>query len=675
MPQPHSARLIAPLWGLIAAAILCNAGPAGAAPLSLEYALGFNDTFQLGAWTPLTVVLENRGRATQGTVEVIVTSGSEYRGDIRETRHVMDVDLPYNARKLCAFTLQITTFTHALVIRFRQDDDMLLARTINLRPYYTTDRLLVVADESIAPNFLAGLPTRFTAASLRHTRFLPETWYGYDSVDLLILRASLFKDLRERQWQALVQWIEQGGCLVTAADLNYGAFQNPRHRQVLPMTITGHQQVSALSSLQAFCGYALRSDEPFLVLRTAAPGMQILAQEADTPIVLQKTIGRGRLFFLAFDPAAPPFSYWTHRQAFWEALLARRPTVDRTGPPIASQRVLDSLTKNLPADFPSAWRAYLFIGVYLACSGIALRSLPLRLRISWKIAALFGSIILLFSAVGYMLFMVPGLQRHLTFNSFLHLHLNPRTSLAAGRSWIGLYALHGTEYKLDFRGVKFPIMALHVDDASRHRLPGHRVHETPQGQIIRGRASRWSSTFFQAAPDIAFPLTGSGRVEDTQIRLTFENQTPYTLVDCAAYLPVRTQSGVEQRFVWLDEIAPGTQQKTVSRAAMRSPGSFDMLKTGSFDLHTADVFIKAMTADAPSSFLTRMQAAQGKEVLSVVHQYCQGRHDTVCCIGWLSAGGLPIPVNASDIPGEHLTLLTWELPLAESIPADRHKVN
>jgi hypothetical protein len=65
--------------------ILGIALPSGSAGFSLNYSIGFNGHFQLNNWTPLSVVLGNRGRATSGKLEVIVTSGSEYKGDVYRT--------------------------------------------------------------------------------------------------------------------------------------------------------------------------------------------------------------------------------------------------------------------------------------------------------------------------------------------------------------------------------------------------------------------------------------------------------------------------------------------------------------------------------------------------------------------------------------------------------------
>ena len=88
--------------------------PAG---FSLDYSIGFNGHFQLNNWTPLSVVLDNRGRTASANLEVIVTSGSEYQGDVFRTVYQTKVDLPQNSKKRYAFTILIKSFTHELIIR------------------------------------------------------------------------------------------------------------------------------------------------------------------------------------------------------------------------------------------------------------------------------------------------------------------------------------------------------------------------------------------------------------------------------------------------------------------------------------------------------------------------------------------------------------------------------
>ena len=75
------------------------AAPAGQTRIDLDHEIGFNGKFKLRNWTPLQVTLENRGPETRGRLEVIVTSGSEYRGDVYQTIYAMDAEVPNNTKK------------------------------------------------------------------------------------------------------------------------------------------------------------------------------------------------------------------------------------------------------------------------------------------------------------------------------------------------------------------------------------------------------------------------------------------------------------------------------------------------------------------------------------------------------------------------------------------------
>ncbi len=75
------------------------AASAGQTRIDLDHEIGFNGIFKLRSWTPLQVTLENRGPETRGRLEVIVTSGSECRGDVYRTIYTADVDLPRGTRK------------------------------------------------------------------------------------------------------------------------------------------------------------------------------------------------------------------------------------------------------------------------------------------------------------------------------------------------------------------------------------------------------------------------------------------------------------------------------------------------------------------------------------------------------------------------------------------------
>ena len=85
--------------------ILLYPTSAVSAPISMETSLGFDGVFSLNTWTPLNVVIENTGRTFSGRLEVLVTTGSEFRGDVQDTIYSREVELPTRSKKKYAFTI------------------------------------------------------------------------------------------------------------------------------------------------------------------------------------------------------------------------------------------------------------------------------------------------------------------------------------------------------------------------------------------------------------------------------------------------------------------------------------------------------------------------------------------------------------------------------------------
>ncbi|MEJ2168398.1 MAG: hypothetical protein P8X90_23020, partial [Desulfobacterales bacterium] len=290
----------------------------------MDCTIGFNGYFQLNRWSPLSVVIENRGRAVHGKLEVVVTSGSEYLGDVYRTVYATDADLPSDSVKRYQFTVTIKSFTHDLAIRLRQDNKIIFAKSVDLRSHFTEKGLAVVAEDFVAPDILSVLPDQLHAVTVR-PQFLPATWYGYDSVKLLIMGAGTVRQLADRQFQALRRWLRQGGYLVIAGGLNYGPLGEKRMQDLLPIRITGYQRMNELKSLRLFCGRPLAAGEPFLILDAGIEDSTILLKENDIPIITRKDFGFGRIVFLSVDVTAPPFSRWEGRPIFWDKILSLGP--------------------------------------------------------------------------------------------------------------------------------------------------------------------------------------------------------------------------------------------------------------------------------------------------------------------------------------------------------------
>ena len=638
------------LFGPLSFLLLIGVIPAFSASISLEYSLGFNGLFQLGKWAPLNIMLDNNGSTTSGTLEVVVTSGSEYHRDVHYATYSMDVELPTNSKKLYAFTILIDSFTHPLIMRLKQAQKTLLSTSLNLRPHYATKRLVPVVGESITTDFISMLPEGVLPV-ISPARFLPETWYGYDWVEMLILHASALSQLRERQFIALTEWVKRGGYIVTAGSLNYGAFLEERTRRLLPVNILGFKRMYELNSLEGFCGEGLSSPDPFLILNAEIDESVALLKEDDIPIIIQREIWLGKIIFLAFDYQTPPFTNWTGRCSFWNEMLALKPRIAHSSFDFEEQKILSSMISGISTHFPRFLLALSFFTVY----AILVRIIFLRVEgnrgqrrrnISYLLA-----IIIVFSLASWWLLSLKSAQNDLSYNSFHHVKQVGQNRIASSRYIVGFYSIRGGDYRLSL-GPTFspitPILRHRPEDAPLHSLA---LHENDMEQTISVSMDRWSHRFFQINSMMKFPIQGKVFQNEQGLVIMIENLIPHAIIDCQVYFANRLFS--------LGDIAPSG--KLVKRLA-RS----DISQKELFQVETVGELIESIVPNTPASFLEVMQKGLMEGLLCSVHSRYHSREGTLHLFGWIESELISANLNRSGITGEGVALLEWEIPVGSS---------
>ncbi len=640
--------LITYILSVVVLIILCLPLSTFSAALSMEYSLGFNGHFQLETWTPLTIILENRGRATSGRLEVLVTSGSEYLGNVYQTTYSLDVELPYNSTKLCSFTILINSFTHGLIIRFKQAEETLLSESINLRPSYTTKRFALVVDDKTSPDFLSVLPQHLFSVNVR-PRFLPETWYGYDSVKIIIITAEMLKRLRERQFQALTQWIKWGGYLVTAGGVNYGSLLDQRTKTLLPIHILGHRQFSELTSLEDFCGQKLSGSDAFLVVRANIQDSDVLLQEDDVPLIIQKTLGLGQMLFLAFDFQTPPFSRWANRKMFWDKMLSVQPVIDDSSIDVNNQEILDSLLSNMPVGFPNVKIVFFSIGAYIVLLRFFLKKIEKYRETRWKNVGCLLLVITVFSITSYAAFLYPRDRKSLTYSSFFLMNVASQSKIASGKYIFGLYSIKETDYNVSFGSRSHPMSYLVTKDANKKTPHTYRLHEDTSGQHIIGFSENWSYSFFLLHTKLEFPILGEAHFDNQGLRISIDNMTPHKIRDCRIYF--------EKRVFFLGNILPNKKQiKNIPRSVMQHKELFDNQET---DLMSNNEI------PGVSSFVKALQKDFTKDILLAVHSVHQSQEESLQFIGWIDTGIVKTEFSRPGITGDDLTLLTWKIPVSQ----------
>ena len=621
--------------------------PAYSTALSLDFTIGFNDHFKLNTWTPITVVLENRGRPLNGTLEVVVTSGSEYQQDVYPSVYALDVELPTNSIKRYRFTVLIKTVTHDLVIRLSRQNNILISKSVNLRSYYTEKSLVVVADNFVSPDILSVLPGDVHAVHVP-PKFLPDTRYGYDGVSLLIMKADTIRGLSQNQYQALIRWIKQGGYLLTSGGLNYGALFSKRIQHLLPLSIHGHEQLAGLKSLSRFCNRPLMGHEPFLVLKVHIDDSEVLVSEDNIPIVVQKPLAFGKIVFLAFDYDAPPFSRWDGRTLFWDKIMMLKPSITRTGIEVADQKILDSMSTKIPAKFPGLKLAFVFIGVYL----IVLRYFLKKFRdpgiTRWKNSFAILILITIFTAVGYRVFYHPIHLQNITYNSFGQLNLSGRLPSGSLKYIIGLYAIENSAYQLDFGEFSDPVTPV-LSLRSRRKIPAAYVHQQEYSrQRVAGMLNKWSHSFYKINSNFFVQLEGHARRDERFLTVTVDNRMPHDIIDCLVYF--------KKRFIFVDKI------KANDRRVIELDISA-LKKTEIFNNHEISRIIDRLKINGQSAYLEASREVISEDVLPEIHARYQSAPHRLVILGWMQAGLISPGFLQNQPRGESLTLINWEFPV------------
>ncbi len=645
MFKPHAMHRVSELFfAAFFVLILFSPAPVISAPVTLDTFLGFNGTFSLNKWTPINIVLENRGRTLKGTLEVIVTSGSEFQGNVQDTTYDREVELPTRSKKMYAFTIHIDSVIHPLIIRLKQDDKTIVAKSLNLRPHNTEKKLALFSGIENAPE-ASSMPEKGIQPIISHARFLPETWYGYEGVEVIFMDARVLDNLRERQFTALTDWVRKGGELITSGRSNYGSFLNQRTKRLLPVKILGLKRIFEINSLEKFCGQGMASSDGFPILRVEMEGALHLVQEDDTPIILQKSIGMGHVIFLAFDLDSPPFSEWSGRQAFWSKILSLNLHAEDPGFDLDEKNILSAMTSSIPARFPNFVFVLLFLIVYIILVQIFFKRLDRKIEQRPKYFILLLVIIVLFSFSSYRLFFNKNTHRDPTYNSFLHLKTSDQSMTAKADYIGGLYGLKHGNHRLNFGTTFYPLVPIRPDWPRDVTLRTLAFHEKEEEQILSIPLEKWSRRFLKMSMRMDFQIRGQAFIDDQGLLIMVENMTSHTILDGRIYYA--------GRFFSVGDIASG--KKLVKRL-----GNREIYKKALFLPEAASSVVEEMEGDHPSALFENIRNSLLEGLLLQVHSRYHGKQEVIYLFGWIASSVIQNPLKGPGTDGEGVALIEWE---------------
>jgi hypothetical protein len=405
-----------------------------------------------GFWTPVYVTLRAGAEDIVAGKVVVETTDSD---DLQNT---YTVPLPPAGLKagdqLTMLAYAKTGSTSGEILVSAQADNKTVEQKKTFDSLGSGDALILTVGSrlpglrQISANLSKEAPhqDRIRIAHLDRISDLPNRWFGYSPIDLLILTtgnrsfvADLIQEDKSRK-EALAEWLRRGGRVVISCGRNQDMIADLlRRMQIpLPLTIAGSQDLPSIEGLNAWLPPGISSlknlppkDDlnasiaplPVATLaRKAGEEVEIIAPPSETersPLLIARwPYGMGQVTLVAFDLDQPAFSEWQGQPHFWQRIFRKTgPKLPATGqlgnarPNVYGQAdraadIAGDLQKNLEVFkdvtvISFGWVA-LFILIYIVIVGpldyFFLKNVVKRLELTW---ITFPTVVLVVSGAAY----------------------------------------------------------------------------------------------------------------------------------------------------------------------------------------------------------------------------------------------------------------------------------
>lgn len=337
--RPAYPLLLLSLLGLLTLLALAPRLPAHAAPLAqddgtppaqmpgltLQARAGFDGLCKDMRWIPLRIILENNGPAFTGELIVSIPDSSR-----RPTLYTVPLDLASISRKEIRLAVYPETYVNNLDIRLRVGGVITLAQKASVRCLPQEQIVMgVLAGNPSALNALADYPSTDRANLARlEPGDLPEHAHYLEALDVLLISDLDSGALQPAQLAALHGWVLSGGQLLVTGGAGWQKTAAGL-QDWLPFLPDGLSEVSDLSNLADFSGVAGPPAQTALAATgslAASANPTVLLTTGEQILAASRSLGFGRVLYLALDPASEPLRSWVGAPNLLRALLEPLPT-------------------------------------------------------------------------------------------------------------------------------------------------------------------------------------------------------------------------------------------------------------------------------------------------------------------------------------------------------------
>jgi hypothetical protein len=370
--------------------------------ITLAAQAGFDGMCRNGAWLPVRVTVENTGGDFDARVQ------ASYKNDQGGLSvYAVDISLPATSRKEFFLYIQPTGSVRNFDVSVLDGKTIRAQKKMNIS-CSGNDTLFfgVLADDPTPYNILNDIhPLNGGRTNLAQLTLsdLPDRAQGWSALDALVISNVDTGKLTADQKQAMQLWLANGGKLFVTGGINW-ATTSAGLRDVLPIDITSTKKVMGLPALSTY----VKDSEPLaydatLAVGKSREGAQVLVQQYEVPLLIEKQIGYGKVYYFTADPGLQPLNTWDGMKEIYIHLLAFKPRQ-----PVWAQSAWEAYSANnalsaLPElELPSFLYICCWLGLYIIAIGpinyLILRRVK-RTELAWVTVPV---LVILFSCLAYV---------------------------------------------------------------------------------------------------------------------------------------------------------------------------------------------------------------------------------------------------------------------------------
>jgi len=516
--------------------------------LKLSAQAGFDGYCKEGRWLPVRVTVENTGVGVDAQIQIINIEDTENKPFV-----AAEISLPSTSRKVLFLSVYPQSFFSGLKVRLVADGKTLAESDLKITCIRAENLLIgLLTDSPASYDALAGVKPLTGTVKIAQVGLddLPDQVTGWAGLDALVISGVDTSALSSAQRQALELWVADGGRLFVVGGTKWqGAAAGLG--ELLPVELNNTQKVTNLEALRQYFKVSTPIEgEATLAVGTLRPQAYVLSAQDGIPLLVEKMVGFGQVYFFAADPGLQPLSRWDGMRAVYEFSLTRKSfnVWDTAWNADAANQALAVLPAlGIPSIFASCGWMLLYLLVIGPLNYFFLRRIK-RMELAWISIPV---LVITFTLITYV---AGSLSRGMNpiVNRMGIVFSWDGVSQSQVRGLVGVYSPNRAKYSLD---VKSPFVALPLkeSDANLNILQQGTGLLIPDVAVEIGGMKTFgldgNQPSLALSHDLSFHLTTSGITLEGSIT----NTTPYTIEKATLHLPSTSED--------LGDFSPGETRK------------------------------------------------------------------------------------------------------------------